>query len=52
MIKNVENREHYKRTNNSERIMKERVKKEKNRIWKMKCREVDDMVGGSQSPEI
>jgi len=41
MTKNAEDREHYKRAN---RIVKKTVKEKKNRMWKMKCREVDSMI--------
>jgi len=43
MIKNAdeENREHYKRAN---KIRKERVNKRKNKMWEMKCREMESMI--------
>jgi len=42
MTKNAEDRERYKRAN---RIVKERVKERKNRMWEVKCREMNSMVG-------
>jgi hypothetical protein len=49
MTKNAEDREPYKRAN---KIVEKRVKERKNRMWEMKCRKVNSIVGGSRSTEI
>jgi len=46
MTKNAKDRKCYKRAN---RIMKERVKERKNRMWEVKYKEVDSMVGIDRS---
>jgi len=47
-IKNVGDREHYE----ASRIMKERVRERKNRMWEVKYKEVDSIVEGLQSTEL
>jgi len=44
-IKNIEDKECYKRANE---IVKKEIKKKRNRVWGIKCREMDIMVGGSR----
>jgi len=46
MTKNAKYRECYKIAN---RIVKEKMKERKNRIWESKYKEVDSMVGGLRS---
>jgi len=45
IAKNIEDRKHFKRTN---RIVKERIKERKNRMWEVKYKEIDSMFGNSQ----
>lgn len=49
MTRTTEDRKSYKRAN---KIVKDKIKYEKNRMWELKCREIDRMVGGSQSSEV